>query len=564
MKTKNIVKLLAVAALGLSGTACNEVLDVNKETELSDVAVWSTPEAADLYITASYKTFSDEAQLALSRSKFWDSYSDIMKSSSWDQYGHPYNSTLLQTTGINADGGAGPFECWASDYVRIRRANVCLRDLREYGKKYGTDWIAPREAEIRLCRAYTYFRLARNYGGIVLRTETSGKNGIDDGAFPEDVTRARLSEADTYKWILNELAEAAKALPAKNSTTWQTGRATSAFAYGLISRIGLYAGQWETAAKAAEEVAKNPNVKLDASYAALFTPEGADSPEYLFCLRYVKGSLTHQWDNSNRPCGDNALNNGGAYGEHQPTAELADLYEWKDGTPFNWNTWSTGHADPFTDREPRFQATVLYNNAKWEDRTIQAWEGGLDGYKAFLKSGSTGGRTCTGYFMRKFLQEGNKSFTVDMSYTPDPVMRYAEVLLNQAEAYAQWDLMANQNKVLACINAVRARVNLPAKTIADVNNLENTMKLIRDERCKELAGEGFRFWDLRRWRMSQQVINGQMRHGVKITKNGTSFTYTRVDCDAATTMFFPERYYYFSIPLVERANNTACTNNPMW
>ncbi len=569
MKSNIYIKYLTIAGVAAVMAACTDVLDVNETTKQSDQAIWSSEESADAYITASYKIFTDDTQLKNSRSTFYDSYSDLIKSSSWDQYSHPYNTFLLQ--GIsNGDAGAGVLERWASEYNRIRTANVCLADLYRYGQKFGSEFMDLREAEIRLCRAYSYFRLARLYGGVILRTETSGKNGsVSDGLYVEDIQVPRASEADTYKFILDELEAAAKVLPDANSSTWPQGRATKAFAYGLISRIALFAEDWERAAKAAEACGKITGVALDPDFSKLFSPAATESPEVLFAIYYLKGnsSLWHLWDCYVSPRGDSEINAGGAYAEHQPTSELADLYEWKDGTPFSWNDWTASHSDPYTDREPRFQATILYNGAKWRDRTIEAYEGGVDGFKEFIKTGSTGGYTCTGYYLRKFLEESNLKFmqSDDKSTTPDLIMRYAEVLLNQAEAYVNMDLMQYQTAILDCINSIRSRVGLPDKKISDIDTEEKAMTIIREERAKELAAEGFRFWDLRRWGLAESVIGGKQVHGVKIKKlaDGT-FSYEHVECDAGTNRFYPSRYKYFSIPLSERSINLKCTNNPGW
>lgn len=568
MTIKNIFKFAALTIAGMAVTSCEDTLDVNRTDVLSDAAIWSTLDAADAYITASYKIFTDDTQLNGCRNRFWDSFSDLTKSSSWDQYGHPYNSFLLQglTTGEN---GAGVFECWDNQYSRIRTANVCLRDLRNFGAKFGDEAVRLREAEIRMCRAYSFFMLARVYGGVILRTETSGANGVSDGAIESDIVMARASEADTYKFILDELQFAADNLPDANSSTWLRGRATKKVAYGLMSRIALFAKNWQVAATAAEKCGAFTGVQLDSDFAHVFSTDAVNSPEVLFAIEYLKGNanLFHLWDNSVSPAGDAVLNNGGAYAEHQPTAELADLYEWKDGTPFNWSTWAAeGHADPFSDREKRFQVTVLYNGADWRGRKIEAYDGGVDGFKEFTKSGSTGGKTCTGYFFRKFLQEDNLKFVQaeDKSWTPDLVLRYGEVLLNQAEAYAQLDLVANGEKILNCINAIRERAELPKKTISDISTIESCMKLIRDERAKELVGEGFRFWDLRRWGLAESVIGGKMAHGVKIKPVDGGFTYEEIDCDAGSTRIYPKRYNYFSIPLSERSNNKLCINNEGW
>lgn len=584
MTYKKILQSIAIAVLAGTTMSCNDILDVSDETKISDVAVWSNETAADMYITATYKTFTEDALFygdytSTDRSRFWDSFTDIMKSPSWDQYGHPYNSTLMQ--GItNGDAGAGAFECWSEVYNRIRLDNLKLRELRLYGSKnMSEDWIALREAEVRLCRAYNYFRLARVYGGVVLRTDKSGVNGVDDGANEEDIVRARASEAETYRFILDELQAAAEILPESTSGSWQRGRATKAFAYGLISRIALYAQQWKEAAEAAEKCGELSSVGLNENYAALFTSASIGTPEMIFQIEFAQGAISHLFDQHVCPGGDFNINKQNTYAEHQPTAELADIYEWKDGTEFNWNTWSSEHADPYTDREPRFHATVLYNGAPWRDRTIACWadystpEGDVvssyDGFQAFKKSGATGGKSCTGYFLRKFLDESNNNFTTDGSTQPCPVMRYGEVLLNQAEAYAQLDVVGNQDKILKCINMLRNRVGLPDKGRDAVSNLENAMNLIRTERIKELAGEGFRLWDLRRWRLAQSVLDGKTRHGVEITNEDrteepTNFSYKVCDIDANTPLIFPERYNLFSIPLAERTANPACTNNPMW
>ena len=563
---KKITILTGVFILGLGLLSCNkEVLDLNSTTAISDQAIWSTEMAAEMYITASYKTFTDVSQVANSRGLYYDSYSDIMKSTSWDMYNHAYNKTLLEATNIQT-GSAGPFECWTDAYVRIRRANVLLNDIDRYGvDKFGDDWCNIRRAEVRFCRAFSYYRLIRVYGGVIIRTENSGVNGgVDDGSNPEDIHRARATEAESWDFVIKELEWAAGYLPDAWPAEWE-GRATKKAAYGLISRMALFGQQWETAAKAAEKV-KELGGDLAPDYAKVFQVDGGqdNSKEILFVLYFLKNTITHYFDRYNRPHGDEAVYADDVYAEHVPTADLADLYEFSDGTPFDWITYSSlGHASPYTDREPRFHATILYNGAQWEDRTIQTYVGGSDGFVAFTKAGSTDGHTCTGYYLRKYLQEGNTDFPTLHSYQYDAVLRYAEVLLNKAEAYAQWDYGQYRGEALTALNEVRHRVNLPDKTVADAPDKDKFMELLRKERCVELAGEGFRYWDLRRWKLAVNVINGKMARGVKIT-NTNPLTYETVNCDANTPRIFPERFYYFSLPTSETVNNKLCDNNPLW
>ena len=95
MKGITIKSLIIIVAASLELSSCN-VLDINDTSSLSDQAIWSSETAADMYVTASYKTFTDVSQVGNSRKVFYDSYSDLMKSTSYDQYTHTYNKALLQ------------------------------------------------------------------------------------------------------------------------------------------------------------------------------------------------------------------------------------------------------------------------------------------------------------------------------------------------------------------------------------------------------------------------------------------------------------------------------------
>ncbi|MDE5555898.1 MAG: RagB/SusD family nutrient uptake outer membrane protein, partial [Muribaculaceae bacterium] len=187
---------------------------------------------------------------------------------------------------------------------------------------------------------------------------------------------------------------------------------------------------------------------------------------------------------------------------------------------------------------------------------------GADAFKEYVNAGSTAGHTCTGYYMRKYLMENNSEWTTKQSWITENVLRYAEVLLNKAEALAELDRISD---ALEPLNQVRKRVGLPAKTIADAPDKESFMKILRKERICELAGEGLRYWDLRRWKIAHEVIDGQTVHGVRIARRASgSFQYTQVDCDGGNKRIFQQRYYYFSIPADELTNNKLCLDNPGW
>ena len=190
-------------------------------------------------------------------------------------------------------------------------------------------------------------------------------------------------------------------------------------------------------------------------------------------------------------------------------------------------------------------------------------ENGFAAYRDNMNPGEK--QTVTGYFIRKYLQENNTEFDDKGSDQFWIEMRYAEVLLNLAEALAEQDYAKNQDDALEALNEVRRRVDLPERTTQEAPDKDSFMKLLRKERICELAFEGFRYWDLRRWRLAGEVIDGKQAHGTKITKkDDNSYTYEQVSCDDNINRFFPERYYLLPIPVDELQNNPLCENNAPW
>ena len=176
----------------------------------------------------------------------------------------------------------------------------------------------------------------------------------------------------------------------------------------------------------------------------------------------------------------------------------------------------------------------------------------MDGY------GLGGGTTCTGYYMRKlFDPEISKSQMrrTDLTFY---YMRYAEVLLIYAEAMAMQDKLT---EALEALNEGRDRVDLPAVSASTKTEF---MKLLRHERMVELAFEGHRFWDLRRWGLATTVLNGTHMEGVKPTKVGDGYEYDVVDCDAGKTRVYLEKYNRFPIPIAEIQQNSACEQFDEW
>ena len=554
---KKIYKLAPIAASILMMMSCDKVLNIDPTDRFSPAAVWANETSVDKYVYGFYGFLKESSEIYNSNmANFTDAYSDIIKASSWDQYGHRYNKTLLESSFINSDD-AGPFSCWTGDagcYNRIRRQNEFLRDAPNYVGKFGENFIKVRSAEVRFIRAFAYYRLIRVYGGVVIRTNVDG---------PDQNDKARVSEAESWAQVIEDLKFAGENLPA----SWDNnGRITKAAAYGMLSRAALYAKEWNLVTEAADSCAKyggKLSMEANGGYAGVFASR--TNPENLLTIAFLPGyasqGASHRADVFFRPVGDGKYhNNSSVFGAFGPTSELVDSYEMADGTEFSWATHGT---DPYAGREPRFYASILYNGADWEGRKIDTSVGGEDGISDFKTQG-TAPSSVTGYYLKKWVTEDDKTWAKNGSSHFAIMLRFAEVLLNKAEAYAE---LGDLTKALECLNEVRSRVGLPAKTTADTAEF---MKFLRHERMVELAGEGFRLWDLRRWKLADGengYIDGKQAHGVKITKDAGSgaLTYSQVEVDAGMKRLFYNRFYLFSLPVVERSNNKLLgENNPGW
>ncbi len=137
-------------------------------------------------------------------------------------------------------------------------------------------------------------------------------------------------------------------------------------------------------------------------------------------------------------------------------------------------------------------------------------------------------------------------------------MRFAEVLLIYAEARAE---LNDISEALKALNRVRARVNLPPVTAV---GKEDFMNRLRHERMVELAFEGHRFWDLRRWDLAKTTLGNTHLTGVKPVKQGASVTYQIIDCDNGRTRIYLDKYYRFPIPYTEIKANKLIEQFEEW
>ena len=536
-------------------TACNKYLDMTPRDSISDKVMWTSVESAEYAVNSIYSYSYDIFANWPSAVGITEAFTDEFKYGSYVNFAYclipsqvAYGGTNLTNSFVTVYLG-----CWSSLYDAIRRTNEALSNLKTLGTALPEGDRTRLEGELRLMRGWLYFELVKRYKEVIL---------YDEDLSAISVEKALSSEADGWKFIKDDLTFAVEALPEKSAAK---GRLDKGVAYALISRAMLYAGDNDAVIAAADALA-GLGYSLMADYASVFTvPVQSGNPESILQYSFsYADNVTHEFDFYYTPGGDYKLvgQQGGGYGP--PTQEMVESYELATGGFPDWSPWhgTTTAQPPYEKLEPRFQATILYNGAPWKGRRIEPWIGGTDGWCQWNKEPKPEGRTTTGYYLRKGVDETHNLAERSQSIQHFVLLRYGEVLLNKAEACFRKGDTEGAN---AAVKAIRSRVGLPYTNKSG----DALWQAIRQERRVELAFEGLWYWDLRRWGDAAEAwprgLNGYQVHGLKIEPTAVDgqYKYTYVSVDDRDRNF-PEKMYRFPLPEGELNSNPLVNQYPEW
>jgi hypothetical protein len=469
---------------------------------------------------------------------------------------------VLSKSGITAD--INPDGVWSKYYAAIRKSNIFLSKIDQVPTDLNT--IALWKSEIRFIRAISYFELLKRYSGVPLLG--NHVYGLED-----NLTNIPRNSYDEVAQYISKECEAIKSLLKTESevSTAEFGAISRGTAYALKSRLLLYAAsplnnpsndltKWQAAADEAKALISlsGTGYALNPSFANAFLQR--KNAEII--LNYQRAQTT-DLEKQNGPAGFTDPN--GSNGYVSPTQNLVDAFPMKDGRAIGTSpAFAYDNQNPYINRDPRLALTVFYNGIDWLQRKVETFEGGLD------KPNTIAFQTRTGYYMRKFL--GN--FETAQNYSAQthnfPIFRYAEILLNYAEAINEVaDNTTNRTEAFNQLKAIRARAGIAIGAVAGYNyGLKTNMTqvemrdAIRNERRIEMAFEEQRFWDIRRWKTAESVdVGNGFARGVKITKSITgAFIYDYVNVDKLT--FIAPKMYLYAIPLKDILADPALTQNP--
>ena len=550
---KKLYKAILAAGISLGAFSCTPYLDMAPTDSVSDKLIWETTENAEYHVNYLY-TYLYDLLMNQCAAGQTEALTDMMKYGSYNYNALCYIPSEI-AYGVEQTLSAGYVSTylgyWGTWYQGIAKTNKAIDCLKRYGQMSDEDKLR-LEAEIKFMRASLYFDLMKRYKEIIIYDE-------DLLAYSKD--KELSTEAQGWDFIYNDLKFATDYLPAREAAN---GRLNKGMAWAFMTRAMLYAERWEEVKTAAEEVEKL-GYGLEADYADAYSKAvNAGNNEAIIQYLFDRtNDVTHSFDFYYTPGGDYALHGetGGGYGT--PTQEMVESYELATGGAANWAAWhgTTTQTPPYADLEPRFHATILYNGAQWKGRSIEPFVGGVDGWCQWNLDREPMGRTTTGYYLRKLVDESHDVIAYSGGVQPLTIMRYAEVLLNKAEACYRLDMSAEANEA---VKAVRSRVGLP---YTDKGG-SALWDAIRQERKVELAFEGLWYWDLRRWGVAHKQypegLSGYQQHGLKIENNGDgTFTYTYVSVDDQDRNF-PEKMYRFPMPSGELNNNALVEQYPEW
>lgn len=462
---------------------------------------------------------------------------------------------------------------WDVAYRAITQVNMYLEridkiDLSdyEYDPNYQT-MVQQFEIfpyELRFLRAYFYFELVRAYGDVPLVTVSltnAQANSVE-----------RTNADDVFEFIVDECDAVAEYLPVSYNDIpgQEIGRATRGAALGLKARALLYqasplfntAGdkeRWKKAAAASSVIIRNAALwgyRLS-TYAGLWGHDTFTNPEFLFVLGT---QADNTFEKNNYPVGVENGNSGNC-----PTQSLVDAYEYQaDGMTFKQKhpgSVNLTSENPYAGLDPRFELTVVKNGDLWPSNTTQQLP--IETYYGGFNAAPKYGATTTGYYLKKFVDGSCITTTNNPTTTRHNwiVMRLAEFYLNYAEAMYNYygDADAQGEFGMSANEAINVLRNRPDIMMPEFKGNADFEERYMRERMVELAFEGHRFWDVRRWKKGAEYFGKVDIANITLDANG-DFILNR----AEKTRQWNDKYYLYPIPQSERQKNANLTQNPNW
>jgi hypothetical protein len=608
------MKKIVFCLLSLVVFGCNDdFVNTKPLDQLGESTVWTDPSLAEAFVSEIYAGFGNGG------------FDEQMNASLTDEtiFTHPGRNitTITESRSNPADPGwINGTLSWGNMFLRIRACNLALSNLE--APKFTSPVLVDRlKGEVKFLRAYYYHQLIRYFGGVPIIDKPFTLND-------SDFLSPRNTWEECVNFIVKNCDEAAALLDGKSMVA---GRANKAAALALKARVLIYAAsdlhdmptakskssvlssyakpelvgyvsgdrkaRWEKARDAAKAVIDlpgygyalnltNPVSSADgtANYMNASLARNGGEKEILIGRYFINAKQ----ENGGRQGLFNGPNGYHNWAGNTPVQLMIDDYEMMDGSKFDWN--KTEHASaPYTNRDPRFYASILYEGAPWKPRTsdvaskdpanqIQTGQYilangttifGLDTRKSSVEDWNG---SYTGYYIRKFV-DPNPAIIDQNTWqqVPWPILRYTEMVFNYAESLIE---LGDHATALLWLNKIRFRSGMPALTETG----DALKQRFRNEKRVEMYLEEQRYHDTRRWMIAPTTL-GRKANGINVTgvakagatipnpyrfdPNAFSYTYKVFEIDPGKeNRAWLDKMYYLPIHRDEMNRNNKLVQNP--
>ena len=467
----------------LMASSCSDFLDTAPKDAMTPDNSWNTQSDAEKFLTGCYNYWQDNYDSGWGWDGFllyWDGASDF----GYDQYSWE-GFTQIGNGLVKADDGRDFYE-----FSKIRRCNELIANIDKC--KFDSE-AAKKDivAQARWIRAYRYFLMNWNYGGVPI---------VKNFQSASEAMVPRNTEAEVREYVESELDDLVNDL---NDAPSQRGRVAKGAAYALRMREALYNEEWAVAKDRAEKIIALGQYSLDPSYANLFTIAGQGSQEIILAVQHITNTYY------NDVIGRMYNNGDGGWSSIMPTWNLVDTYEMANGKTIDEDGSGYDATHPFNNRDPRLGMTVCYPgcdyiNGAGSQAIFNSLDAQINGSKNSNYKDGLNNNPPTGLIWGKYLTPQSQYSDIWNTACSPIVFRYAEVLLTWCEA--ENELNGPSAQIYTYLNQIRNRVGMPDVDQAKYNSKETLRELIHRERAVEFAGEGIRRADILRWK----TADGQM------------------------------------------------------
>lgn len=572
--------IYSILLLSLITVSCEDYLDKEPLDIITDSVVWQDPALIDAFLADLYKRVdfielrgdgTEQTSLAMIASMGGEG-----RSFGGHHLSYKASTNVITSVGINSQ-----LDYWK--FRNIREVNYFIEKIQESPLDQGL--IEQYISEVRFLRSYMYFQMVIRFGGVPIITKAQAFDALE-----EEIFVPRNSEKEVYDFIIDEMTAISEILPSQN----ERGRPSEMAALALKSRAALYAASiakygtqqlngllgFNSADESyyaqisydasndiinsglhyLYEVHEDPTV----NFQNLFLDESSSNTEVIMAEVYdYSKNRAHSFTLRAAP---HDFSN--TWGSMCYMYDFTERFEFADGTPgksisrsmLTSQEWSPDEL--WHNRDPRFKATVFYPESPWQGGKVlfhkKTIRDGVTYTSGVAEDGWPYAATKrnwlrTGLIPRKRVNESISPEPVQNDDTDYIIFRLGEIYLNLAEAAFY---LGKDGEALTALNSVRQRVGMPAKESISED-------IIQNERLVELSWENQSYWDMRRWRIAKEILDGVRMKGLEYTYNYNTKKYKiKIKNAEGVARTFLDHNYYLPLGVNRVSENPNIVENP--